>query len=360
MKLIFTLLISTAFLFLSTVYAYGNNNNTMSGAETLALNGMVNDSIGYNGDTANWYKVRTNADGDFFAKIYATGGGGDGHTVTIAIYDTSGALLITSFTPDSVTIEAPGLAEGTFYIKITPWTTGAQSPYILSNSLAVAPLLNDKEPNNNYKEADALPIDANVTGHIGYYFDNHRDTNDWYKLILPVRAPVNMYFYAVYGNQGNNGTALFIFYDSTAVNQLTNGESTGDTFVRYIDTLPKGTYYIKVTSFEPDGGFTPYMLGDSAYYKVTGIAVVNNGEQYWQLSTLDAGNLLFTTNFTAPQNGTIEIINSTGQIVKTLPLNAPTGLQRQIIFTGDLVNGYYFIRLVDSYGAVAKGFVKTE
>lgn len=159
MKPLFTLLISTVFLLGSTIYASGNSNNTIANAAPLALNGMVSDSIGYNGDTANWYKVRTNADGDFFAKVYATGGGGDGHTVTIAIYDTSGALLAISFTGDSVTIEAAGLAEGTFYIKITPWTAGAQSPYILSNSLSVAPLTNDKEPNNNYIETDILPIE---------------------------------------------------------------------------------------------------------------------------------------------------------------------------------------------------------
>ena len=53
---------------------------------------------------------------------------------------------------------------------------------MLSDSLFAPPLANDVEPNGTTATAVSLPQNGSNTGHVGNYYNNQRDTADWYKV----------------------------------------------------------------------------------------------------------------------------------------------------------------------------------
>jgi hypothetical protein len=73
-------------------------------------------------------------------------------------------------------VSADGLAPGTYYVRVNTYFANETGSYTISNSLSLPPVPDDAEPNNYYTEANTLPINSQVTGHIGYLHNSIKDT----------------------------------------------------------------------------------------------------------------------------------------------------------------------------------------
>ncbi|MFZ1799240.1 MAG: T9SS type A sorting domain-containing protein, partial [Chitinophagaceae bacterium] len=131
-------------------------------------------------------------------------------------------------------------------------------PYTLSDSLITSPKPNDIEPNDNITQAKRLLLNDSTTGHLGYYYDNHRDTSDWYKVTTTSDGLLEFTF----DNTYQYDIKTIILYDTTGSPQLASANVGNGIGSLKFDGLAAGTYYIQLTN---NGGnnFGPYTLSDS-------------------------------------------------------------------------------------------------
>src|SRR5690349_18498124 len=154
-------------------------NDTKSQANTLTLNGSNTGVIGTATDV-DWWKLITTSDGQISVTLAIS----NGLYCYAALYDNNGTTLITqNYTNGtSVVINQDGLAAGTYFIKVYPFTAGQMPAYTISNALTTAAVANDVEPNDTYPTSLTLALNGSSTGHVGYYYKLVRDTTDWYKV----------------------------------------------------------------------------------------------------------------------------------------------------------------------------------
>jgi hypothetical protein len=238
-------------------------NDNITQAERLPLNDSATGHLGYyynnRRDTTDWYKVTTTADGQLDIMFDNTG---NPDIKSVILYDTTGAPQLNSGNIGNGIggFNTNGLAPGTYYIKITGTVSSDFGPYKISDSLEVAKKTNDKEPNNNFSQADMLAINDSVTGHLGYYYNNMRDTSDWYKLDLTARGKLKI----LLDNSGNPDIKSLNLYDASGTNLVTRvgvGNGLGGF---QTDTLATGIYYIQIIGTNPND-FGPYSLMDTLY-----------------------------------------------------------------------------------------------
>jgi len=226
-------------------------------AVTFSQNSTKTGHIGYYAnnkrDTSDWYKITTTADGLLNLKLTPA----NGSFTYINLYDNNGTTLLKSaYSNASFTLSMDGLAAGTYYVKINCYYNNQFSPYTLINNLVLPAESNDAEPNNTRAQAITLAINSKKTGHTGYYYNNKRDSSDWYKIttttdgLLKLKlTPANGSFVWVYLYDNNGTTLLNSSYSNTPFSQSTDG-------------LAAGTYYVKVNCYY-NNQFTPYTLTDS-------------------------------------------------------------------------------------------------
>lgn len=252
-KILLTLLL---LLIANIIYAAETEpNNTKAQADVLALNGNNSGAISVSGDE-DWWKVTTNADG----KLNVTINISNGINLYCYIYDNNGTTELSSgYSSTTKLVSADGLAAGTYYIKLRPYYAGQLPAYTISNQLVTPAQANDTEPNDSKAQAKVLPLNNSQTGHAGFYFNNKRDTADWYKIttnadgrlrITMVSANAQNIYVHLYDN---NGTAL-----------LDQGYTSGTAAVVNADGLAAGTYYVKVRMYYTTG-FAPYTISDSLF-----------------------------------------------------------------------------------------------
>src|SRR5262245_38229679 len=166
------LLTIICFLWIVNTYAAESEpNDSKSQANTLALNG--NNSGGISpGSDVDWWKITTNKDGQLNVTLTST----SGQYCWEYLYDHDGTtLLVSNNTNGTVTISKDGLAPGTYYVQVVAYFGGETPSYTISNTLSVAPLTNDVEPDDVYTQANVLAPTGSTTGHIGYYYNLVRD-----------------------------------------------------------------------------------------------------------------------------------------------------------------------------------------
>ena len=237
-------------------------NNTRAQAKVLPLNNSKTGHVGYYynlvRDTADWYKITTNADGLLRLTLTPT----SGNNVYVYLYDNNGTTSLGfTYSSTKAVLSVDGLAAGIYYIKIKCYTTSDFAPYTIADSLFKPAQSNDMEPNNTPALAQVLAQDNNTTGHVGYYYNLQRDTADWYKittnadgllrLTLTPTSGSNVYVY-LYDNNGT--TQLGSTYNSTKA-------------VLSVDGLAAGTYYVKIKCYT-SSDFAPYTIADSLFEPV--------------------------------------------------------------------------------------------
>lgn len=229
-------------------------NDKYEDAKTITLGSTVTGHIGYyynlRRDTLDWYKLTIADDG--LLKLTLTSG--NLTHVIIHLYDNNGSIKLgEGSTNTSFTLTKDGLAAGTYYIMIKGYYTNSFAPYSLSSELIPPDQTNDNEPNDTYEQAQTLILGDSTTGRIGYYYNNQRDTTDWFAIEIPENGELNLTATPV------NGTYIYVhLYDNNGTTQLAVNNS-NKRFTVSKDGLAKGTYYVKIRAYY-NNQFAPYNL----------------------------------------------------------------------------------------------------
>ncbi len=259
-KLLLSLMSVAVFCFSQKAKANESEpNNTWNQANTLALNSNNNGIINPAADV-DWWKVKTNGDGKLSLTLTPLSG-----TYTyVELYDTLGTIKLAGNDGNSVfSISADGLAQGTYYLKVYCVYNTDTSSYLISNTLAKPTQANDAEPDNTKALALTLPLNGSVTGHVGYYFKNHRDTSDWYKVTPNKDGLLRLSL-----TPANGQYTYVTLYDHDGTTVL-NSQDGNVAFSISTDGLAAGTYYLRVYNAYGTG-FSPYTLADSLFSACTG------------------------------------------------------------------------------------------
>ncbi|CAN5616412.1 hypothetical protein BH10BAC2_BH10BAC2_06440 [soil metagenome] len=254
-------------------------NDTKAQAKVLPLGGNRTGHVGYYynnyRDTADWWKVTTNADGQLNLTLTP----GNGEYVWIYLYDNDGTTLLGStYSTSAFTLSKDGLAAGIYYVRIKCYYNSKFAPYKLSNTLTQPAQTNDAEPNNTKAQAIDLGVDSTVKGHIGYYYNNTRDTFDWYKLSIPEDGMI-----ALTLTPANGEYVWAYLYDNNGTSLLNSSYSTS-AFTLNTDGLAAGTYYVRINCYY-NSRFAPYTLTDSLK-KYTNITDLEPNNRAYQAKTL--------------------------------------------------------------------------
>ncbi|MEO8710927.1 MAG: pre-peptidase C-terminal domain-containing protein [Parafilimonas sp.] len=246
-------------LFTPTIPNDSEPDSTRAQALTLPLNGNEKGHINYyynhHRDSADWYKVTTNADG----RLRLTMASANGQNVFANLYDNNATTLIASgYTSGSaVVVNTDGLAAGTYYIRVNTYYTTEFAPYTLSDSLFTPTIPNDTEPDSTKALALTLPLNGNAKGHVNYYYNNHKDSVDWYKLTTNADGRIRLTMASA------NGQNVFAYlFDNNGTTLIASGYTSGNAVVVNTDGLAAGTYYIRVNTYFTSE-FAPYTLSDS-------------------------------------------------------------------------------------------------
>ena len=234
-------------------------NNTKVQASVLPLNGSTTGHVGYyfknNRDTTDWYKVTTNLDGILRLSLTPA----DGQYTYVTLYDNNGTTVLnTQYSNSAFSISTDGLAAGTYYMRVYCFYSAGFAPYTLSDSLFTPAQANDAEPNDTKVQANVLPLNGSTTGHVGYFYNNHRDTADWYSVTTNEDGLLRLSL-----NPADGQYTYVTLYDNNGTTVLNQAYSNSP-FSFSTDGLTAGTYYLRVYCFY-SAGFAPYTLSDSLF-----------------------------------------------------------------------------------------------
>ncbi len=227
-------------------------NNDKAHANTLVLNGSNAGKISPTGDQ-DWWKITTTGDGKLDVTLTPSG-----KYTWIYLYDNDGTTLLnSSYSTGTFTVSEDGLAAGTYYVKVVCYYSTDTTSYNITDALTQPVQANDAEPNNSKSQALTLPLNSNKKGHVGYYYNNYRDTADWYKVTTNSDGLLSLSLTPA------NGKYVWIYlYDNDGTTLLNSGYSTG-AFNVNTDGLAVGTYFIKIICYYPNSDFAPYTLSNT-------------------------------------------------------------------------------------------------
>ena len=353
-------------------------NGTRAQALVLPVNTTVTGHVNYYynkvKDSADWYKIITNADG----RLRLTMKSGNGQNVWAYLYDADGSTVVASgYTSGSAfVVDKDGLAAGTYYVRVNTYYTSEWAPYTLTDSLFVPTQANDTEPNNNKTSATGITLNSSVTGHVNYYYNLVKDTADWYKITIPQDGMINLTI------SSNNGQNVWVYlFDKDGTTQVNAVYSSASTSIK-TDGLAAGTYYLRINTYYTSewapytltNAFTAYTFANDSepndYFgqaktipsngTVTGHVNfyydgVKNAEDRWKINyTGNAGTM--TINFNQEAHKSDGSLRCTWlQVYKDTTLapiysNYFCGTPNAINLTG-LTKGYYYLKVFTYYAS---------
>lgn len=233
-------------------------NDAPAQANSMPLNGSGTGAMSPAGNI-DWWKVTTNSDGELDITFDNTG---NPDLKYVSLYDKGGVTLLinTAVGNGKGGISKKDLAAGTYYIKIEGQLGNETGGYALSNVLIGASKPNDKEPNDIISKAIKLKLNDSTTGHIGYYYNNHRDSSDWYKITTTEDGMIKLFL----DNTGNTlGLTYLQLFDKNGTTLLAQVSIGNGARTLYKDGLAAGTYYVLVSPEIVTHAFGPYTLADS-------------------------------------------------------------------------------------------------
>jgi hypothetical protein len=243
-------------------------NGTRNQAKVLNLNGSKTGHIDYyhnnSRDTLDWFKVTTIQNGRLSISITSH----NGHNVFAELFDNNGTIYLGGgFTASTGTWNIDGLAKGTYYIRIRTYYNNGFAPYTISNTFLNAPVAEDAEFNDVYTTAVTASLNDTLTGHVNYYYNNYRDTLDWFKITTTTDGYVSFYI------QSMNGQNVFMqMFDANGTTFL-GGSYTSSNNTFTVDGVAAGTYYFRIRTFY-NNEFVPYRFS----IKVTPPTYLNDVE----------------------------------------------------------------------------------
>jgi len=147
---------------------------------------------------------------------------------------------------------------GTYYVHVTRYN--GEGDYTIAFAHTPSEYANDAEPNDDFEHAQAIALDTDVQGHLGYYsLSSDKDVWDWYKIELPADGTVDFQTTTettlrlgrlrVYRQNGED------ISERCSKDMDANNKDT--TIVFTVSDLAKGTYYFSLNHY---GGYGGYVL----------------------------------------------------------------------------------------------------
>jgi len=234
-------------------------NGTVAQADVLPLDGSVtgHNNYYYNGyrDTVDYYKVTTDADGDLRIRMTSN----NGQYIWVQILDGDGTTqFLINNTNGTLDQTVTGLAPGTYYIKVYAYyTSTGYIQYTLADSLFKPATPIDAEPNGTAAQADVMPLNGSVTGHLNYYYNGVRDTFDYYKVTTNVDGDLSVTL-----TSNNAQYIYFQIIDGNGTTVLISNNTNG-TLTQTVAGLLPGTYYVKLFAYYTSSGYPNYTLSNT-------------------------------------------------------------------------------------------------
>lgn len=224
-------------------------NGTYALAKTLPLNGTFNGNFGYyyNGvrDTNDWLKLTTTNDGQLSISYTSNNGG----FLRMIVYDNDGVTeLYNDYTTTTKNYTRNDLGKGTYYVRLKGYYSYDFVPYTIVNTLT-SQLTNDVEYNG--KAANAIHVGGykSKTGHINYYYNNQKDTADWYKVKLVLAGNLQVKVdKSQHTFDANYPDMIYKIYSDTTLAPFATNNLIGATpsYTFNHNGIAAGTYWIKL------------------------------------------------------------------------------------------------------------------
>lgn len=326
--------LSIIFLPAITFAAESEPNDTWNTADALTLAVTDNGSIA-SGSDIDWWKISIPANGQL--NIAFTGLSG---CMNIQVYDTLGIILVNggAFNCGGTSnVNTNGLSKGTYYIKVF---AAAAASYSMQATFTAPAQNNDTEPNNSFSNAQVLAQNGNTTGHFGYYFNNIRDTFDWYRIVTTTNGALQL----SYTQNSGNGCGYFQLFDNNGITAL-NAEvfNCGGTNNQTTDGLQPGTYLVRIRN--NNGSFGTYTLSNTLLLPAIGTDPEPNNTR-GQARVLQVNNSV-TGQFGYRFNGGLRDSVDWWRVTTTV-----SGLL-QLQYTQNTGNGCSYFQLFDNNATTA-------
>jgi hypothetical protein len=311
-------------------------NNSFGNANYVGNGYTVSGTIGYSGDTEDWFKLILPADG----KLVLTETTGIDLWSGINLFDADGTHLFawseaTKNGIDDLTYD--NLAAGTYYIKIGNWSNG-QGAYALKITDYPAELTNDDEINDTYQQANDIVVNSTHSGHIGYYSNQYTDVSDWYKVAVPSDGKLEI----IQDCRNNLWSGMYLF-DGDGSHQITWKEARKNGIDTLIyPNLMAGNYYLRISN--RGNGYGEYQLKVNHYpAEFTNDLESNNSSATAVNLTLNnntTGHIGFYSNQTTDTEDWYKINISTGQKLRLVETTSSELWSGITVYKSDLSSVY--------------------
>lgn len=244
-------------------------NNTKNTATTLAVNATETGHIGYRAsgnirDTFDWYKINTTLAGAIRLEYTQNTGNNCSYA---QLFDNNGTSVLNAeiFNCGGTSVQlTDGLNPGTYFVRIRPAnTTSFFGTYTLKGSLELPLVPTDPEPNNTPSVASILGVNESANGQTGYYYNNFRDSADWYKITIPSGGGLQLQFTQLSGNNCHYFQLFDTVVNNVLVPRNTEVLNCGGTSAQNTDGLGAGTYYVRIRPGNTANVFGTYTLKDT-------------------------------------------------------------------------------------------------
>ena len=236
-------------------------NDTWQQAVAMDINGTVTGQLGYlywsDTDTEDYFKIEVPENGSVdltvtpngnlsinFLSLYALGADGNlKNRREVFVEQSQTKLAVVDVSP------------GTYYVRLNH--RGGEGGYTLTSQFTPlsATFPNDAEPNDTWQQAADLGINSSLTGQMGYFYWDDRDTEDYFKIEVPGNGIANL-------TVTPNGELSINYLGLYALGSDGNLKKRGEVFVEQnqstltIDDVAQGTYYVRLNHRYNQGGYT--------------------------------------------------------------------------------------------------------
>ena len=221
--------------------------------------------LGYTDDTGStddddWFKIEVEKDGKAEFTLNPNQENGlDIYWVRLYRLNENGDLVQRNNSgvgKEKTAFPITDVGKGTFYVNVHRYT--GHGGYTLKYDFTPNPYIGDEEPNDTYKNAQALVKGERVMAHLGYADDTGTtDDDDWYKFDVDIIGTPNL---TIVPNQTYEldvyWMRVYTLKEDGSLIQLKNsgvGKYQAGMYLPYYD---KGTYYVNVHRYSGHGGYT--------------------------------------------------------------------------------------------------------
>ena len=376
-------------LWLTTLPLLTQAGTSWQTATTITSGQTLKENLSDNTKEA-WFKFTATGDGYIDLTCKPSSGLSLRYITLYSLYNNNtmqrGATWVGS---ESKTLRVNNLAAGTYYVKVE--RDNGQGSFSLSCSFTLTDnsYLDDGEPNNNFSQSKTLSINGSRTGHIGYFYWNDTDNEDWFNVTVPEDGTIELTCTPAQGLSMRYITLYSLSNNATKQRGAAWVGAVGTTLV--IKNVAKGKYYVKVERDSGEGGytisskFTPTSkthaddgepnnnFSQSKTLPINGSITGHIGYLYW-----DDTDKEDWYNITVPEDGTIELTctPANGLSMRYITLyslaNNETkqrgaiwvGAQGATLTVNDLAKGKYYVKVERDSGeggyTISSKFTRTS